>query len=444
MTPYAIRDQGGGVYWIDVYDNNWPDDANRHLVVDTSNDTWSYNLGGSSSPYIVTGDAASRSLLMVPLSANPSQAPCPWSASAPLQRTSEPPTSHVWLRGGGQLLITDSQGRQIGYDGDQFVNEIPGAYESVVLGGLGKGLESIYHLPLDAPCTVLVDGQTLAEDATVEVVQYGQGYITSVEDIALEKGGKEELVLASDGSQVAYQAGARQEVNIELVVETPDESRRFKFTGADVRRDQTISVAASGGPGLATLNNKEGGDGAYSFEFKKVRASGAQRFAHGNIELSRKDTHLFDYGQWDGAGPLRLYVDEGSDTINFVPVDLENQAAIQGVAIPPAAQTRLGLPGSMVTFGLEVKNTGEAEDSFDVMLSGNVWPADVAETIGPLAAGGSAKLTVQVEIPAAATAGMRDSASIVVTSQADDTQRASASILAGIRAGVLLLPFTAK
>jgi len=227
-------------------------------------------------------------------------------------------------------------------------------------------------------------------------------------------------------------------------METPDESRKFKFSGADVRRDQTISVATSGGPGLATLNNKEGGDGAYSFEFKKVRASGVQRFAHGNIELSRKDTHLFDYGEWDGTGPLRLYVDEDSSSINYLPVDLENEAADQGVALSPASQTRLGLPGSTVSFELEVKNTGEAEDSFGVMLSGNAWPADFSDAVGPVAAGGSAKLTVQVEIPAAATAGMTDMAGVTVTSQADDTQRASASILAGIRSGVLLLPFTAK
>ena len=38
ITPYAIKDQGGGIYWLYVYDNNYPGQA-RHIVFDTNADT---------------------------------------------------------------------------------------------------------------------------------------------------------------------------------------------------------------------------------------------------------------------------------------------------------------------------------------------------------------------------------------------------------------------
>jgi hypothetical protein len=41
ITAYGIRDEGAGIYWIMVYDNNYPGQE-RHMVVDTNADTWEY------------------------------------------------------------------------------------------------------------------------------------------------------------------------------------------------------------------------------------------------------------------------------------------------------------------------------------------------------------------------------------------------------------------
>ncbi len=47
VTPYAVEDRGGGIYWIMIYDNNYPGAA-RAIEVDTNADTWRYS--GSTNP----------------------------------------------------------------------------------------------------------------------------------------------------------------------------------------------------------------------------------------------------------------------------------------------------------------------------------------------------------------------------------------------------------
>ncbi len=41
ITAYAIEDKGNGIFWIMVYDNNYPNEE-RHITVDTNNNAWVY------------------------------------------------------------------------------------------------------------------------------------------------------------------------------------------------------------------------------------------------------------------------------------------------------------------------------------------------------------------------------------------------------------------
>jgi hypothetical protein len=46
VTPYAIEDRGGGVHWIRIYDNNWPD-KDRYIIIDRRRNTWKYELASA-------------------------------------------------------------------------------------------------------------------------------------------------------------------------------------------------------------------------------------------------------------------------------------------------------------------------------------------------------------------------------------------------------------
>ena len=43
VTPYAVEHKGNDVYWVRVYDNNWPD-KERYIIIDKKANTWRYDL----------------------------------------------------------------------------------------------------------------------------------------------------------------------------------------------------------------------------------------------------------------------------------------------------------------------------------------------------------------------------------------------------------------
>jgi len=315
ITPYAIEDRGNGVYWVRVYDNNHPDDANRHVEINTTNDTWSYDLGETT----WTGDANTHTLGIVPISEYAEEPVCPeWHAAAD--------ELAVWLSGEGHMLITDSQGRSIGYVGDQFVNEVPSAYESIVDGGLGVEMEPIYTLPLTETYTILLDGQTLTQTETVEVTQFGPGYAVWVDDVTLEPTSQDELVIAPDGTQLAYQPNDVKEVTLTLALDSTSESNQLQVNGADIGAGQIVTLTADVDNGQLVFNNAQAGGGEYDLEISRISAAGEQKFAHAGLAISAIDTHYVDYGAWDGSGPMTLHIDHGSDGTIDETLVLDNQA----------------------------------------------------------------------------------------------------------------------
>lgn len=65
VTPYAVENKGGGIFWVHVYDNNYPNDFNRRIKIDRNANTWVYEgaaINPSAPPSTYEGDAQTRSL----------------------------------------------------------------------------------------------------------------------------------------------------------------------------------------------------------------------------------------------------------------------------------------------------------------------------------------------------------------------------------------------
>ncbi|MGC9396147.1 MAG: PKD domain-containing protein, partial [Anaerolineae bacterium] len=104
------------------------------------------------------------------------------------------------------------------------------------------------------------------------------------------------------------------------------------------------------------------------------------------------------------------------------------------VLLAPSATAQGGLPGALVTYTFTTTNTGMETDTFTVTLSGADWPATAAPTVGPLAAGESAPLTVTVTVPAAALCDALDTLTVTVTSQGNPARTSSATATTSARA----------
>ena len=65
ITAYGVRDQGNGIFWLMVYDNNYPL-QDRYIIVDTKADTWRYTTAADpkASENDYTGDATTKTLTL--------------------------------------------------------------------------------------------------------------------------------------------------------------------------------------------------------------------------------------------------------------------------------------------------------------------------------------------------------------------------------------------
>jgi hypothetical protein len=322
VTPYAIQDQGNGILWVKVYDNNHPDDANRYVVINTNDETWSYDLGSTT----WSGRAVSHTLTIVPLSQNPEHPVCPWCASSiSLDTLSASPSAEIWLAGQGHLLITDLQGRRIGYVGNQFVNEVPDAYEGTLIGGLGIPMEPVYNLPLTSTYTILLDGQILTQTGVVAVTQFGPGYAVSADGVTLNPTSQDRLSITPDGTQLGYHSSESKAVTLTLAMDGSS-SNQFQIKNASVGAGQAVTLTNNAISGTLEFDNSHASGGKYDLEINLTTAAGEHRFVHAGVVISATDTHYVSYGSWSGAGGLTLQIDHGSNGTIDETLVLSNQA----------------------------------------------------------------------------------------------------------------------
>ncbi|RQW78012.1 MAG: hypothetical protein EHM14_13055 [Methanothrix sp.] len=140
ITPYAVEDMGNGTSRIMVYDNNWPKNE-RYVEVNRTANTWRYqasiNPNEQSTLYI--GNASTKTLEIVSVSSRLGQQKCEFCDADNSTATGSGSTAsstssgtkgnmQIWQNGKAKVLVTDGQGREVGFlDSGQMVNEIPNA-----------------------------------------------------------------------------------------------------------------------------------------------------------------------------------------------------------------------------------------------------------------------------------------------------------------------------
>lgn len=100
-----------------------------------------------------------------------------------------------------------------------------------------------------------------------------------------------------------------------------------------------------------------------------------------------------------------------------------------GLRLRPVMATQSGSPGSIITYTLQVTNTGDVPDTFDVSASGYTWKTNVPAAVGPVTRSHSTALVVTVTIPLTVTDEFSDTAAIIVTSRGDKAKTATTQLI---------------
>jgi hypothetical protein len=326
VTPYAVEDRGNGVYWIMIYDNNYPKAA-RAIEVDTKADTWRYS--GSTNPSEPAdeyeGDAQTFTLELASIEPRLTKQACPFCDAPAGGRTPglaaqgrATAFNEVWLDGDGNLLITDTEGHNLGFKDGQFVNEIPGAQSNANKFGVDVWdvkAEPVYYIPANVDFTISIDGSELTQPSESTVTFIGPGYVLEVSDIKLDPGQVDILDIAPDGSLLSYRTTSGETPVMLVGIETDAADYLFEVQGYEMESGEALNLSLNTEEGWLSLDSIDNNASAlYSLYMERYDDQGAELFGADDVALDPNDVIYVDYLKWAGNGqPMELDVDRGGD-----------------------------------------------------------------------------------------------------------------------------------
>jgi hypothetical protein len=314
ITPFAVEDQGNGLYHVLVYDNNFPDET-RILTIDRNANAWSYQA--STNPNepmsLYEGNADTQTLEVMPSSNRLLPQECefcqggaeagrPAGLAAPLPQYNE-----IWLKGDTDLLITDSQGRRLGYVDGQLISEIPGAssrhikFQGVDIWDVNN--EPVYRVPVGVEFSITVDAGRATTGVTSTVAMIGPGYDLVVEDLYLDPGMQDVITVSSDGTELSYQTEYNDAPDMIFGVVTPEADYEFIVAALDIEVGTEFTVKLDLEQGDLSINTNNAIDyGTYEIVMDRIDDDGEQWFSNDDIYLEPGDTAYLNFLEWDGPG----------------------------------------------------------------------------------------------------------------------------------------------
>jgi hypothetical protein len=325
ITPYAVADMGEGIIHVFVYDNNYPKDDNKYLIIDTKEETWRYHTASdptkTANDYVGGADQtlglksmASREL---PVYGCPF---CPDSSNrASLHHASRPAIAKkdqvsFALDGEGEYLITDPGGKRIGYDfaKNRSVNEIPGAEVVPIEGGLGKNGPPEYRLPRMAstqPYTINVAGKSIDHEVDADLDMEGAGFVVGFQDIMVDPGENLTMTISPNGRELSFTAsqdGQTPNVFITIATGHKDPSYFFQIGGIKLSPGKTVTLKLDLEKQKLFFKDNDAKRDAYDVLVARVNPDGTRSFyEHHDLEIAKKtDNYEMDFGKWDGKGEM--------------------------------------------------------------------------------------------------------------------------------------------
>lgn len=330
ILPFAVEDAGDGVYRIHVYDNNFPGET-KYVTVDSKTESWRYRTASDPSKTAndYFGSRSTETMSLKKISdRNRKMFECPFGQDDEEEEghhSSANNTEEIYFSFGGEgdLLITDPNGKQIGYDGKKKseVNQIPGATIIYNDGGLDLNYSPEYVLPYNAaakkPYQVLISGKDLKRETNADLEIAAPGFVVGFEDILLDP--KEELMvsISPDGNTLTFTASADGETPTIYVTteDGPDApSYSFEVGGVAIDAGKTLTMTVDADKGKVYFKDNDGNEDAYDVYVERTNPDGSEDFYEDDdLDIGKADNFEMDFSKWDGKGSMKFKTDEDND-----------------------------------------------------------------------------------------------------------------------------------
>lgn len=323
VTPYAIQDRGNGVYWLHIYDNNWPE-VDRYIVFNVNEETWLYGFGATnpaSTSGAWQGTTQTATLSLRPTSVHRlsgwSCSFCNGTVTASGVLVNE--QLEFSLSGRGRLLVIDPQQKATGWDfnADSYVNTIPGAEVIHYIGGTGIEANPTIRLPLpteSTPFTVYASGDAFTQTATVDFMLAGPGYTVGVNGIVLAPQQNLRLGIRPDGRQIAFSANETGTFSPTIVLASDANATGngyiFDVGGIALAPGKTVTVTLDLASQTLHFADNNSGPDTYTMELLRITATGEEQlYQTDNVALNQSESGAMNFGAWDGVGAIEFTLD---------------------------------------------------------------------------------------------------------------------------------------
>jgi hypothetical protein len=328
ITAYAVQDQGNGIFWIMVYDNNYPGQE-RHMVVDTNANTWEYeaSINPSVQPDLYKG-SPTNPILIAANQPRLQTFPCDFCNSSAtsdkggnILATQAQQYNEIWTEGYVNVELEDDKGRKIGYDEkNNFVNEIPEAKLTPILAGPLSEVPPTIDMPVGMGFTTYIYGDAQAADEPASVVMIGKGFYIGIDGLTMEPDQLDMLNFDGEGDFLTYTTDAQESPDIIVGIEKPDADFELVLKAVEVSKGTDIHVLFDQKEDTFAFQTTSDAVAKFNITITRIDANGEEEtFETGDtpIEIAPDRLMYFYFGNWKGQGSnLEVGYDEnGNGTI---------------------------------------------------------------------------------------------------------------------------------
>lgn len=349
VTPFAVEETAAQ-YKIHVYDNNAPNETRYLFVNKDAAQNWSYSSVFNTKPKAdYFGSKATNTLQLTATSWRDNR--CFDASFAEDTETAtgcgvetarlndffytqtaytpkfartdaDGEDAEFFLTGEGEMLVTDGDGRRIGFDpkANRFFDEISDSYAGLLIGGFGIDLPH-YFLPYqDAgePYTIVFSGKNLDSESVLDFVFSAPGFTVGFDGIRLDPKETLTATISHDGEEITFTASADGETpEVFYSFDPADDSEASYITnieGVNLTGGKTLFYNFDFENGKLFFSDDDGNEDNYDIELIRINADGSeQTYVQNDLDTGKTDKYEMDFGDWDGEGEMCFRDDEDND-----------------------------------------------------------------------------------------------------------------------------------
>jgi hypothetical protein len=317
VAPYKIEEKGNNIYWVYVYDSNYPyapDDPwyvpgqeNKKIVFNLNKHNWEYEF---TSCVIWTGDDKDQWMNLVPLAFYHEQPILIVGLFGGITTADYGTTQSV--EGTAHLLFEDNERRHLGYVNGELVSEIPGAIPIIPLAGAADvPYPETYYISKKAKLQPKI---LETEKGIYDFSIYTTKTVFKLDDVTTTGDSADTLEVNDDENSIKFSTTAESKrYTAVLIREQKDVSRSYTISDTTISKDGEVVFQASDGLSSFSFVNR-GSQKTFDLNIEQSGTE-ARAFVAKGLSIGANETRKVEVQNWSKLEqvPLIIQIDKGND-----------------------------------------------------------------------------------------------------------------------------------